>query len=63
VSFEERDVRADAQARWTLIEDLESSVTPTVVLGGRVLVGFNREEYEAALGAIEPDAESEERNA
>jgi hypothetical protein len=42
VSLEEKDVRADAQARRTLIEDRESWVTPTAVVGEKVLVGIVR---------------------
>jgi len=36
-----------------LVEDLESRVTPMLVVGGKMLVGFDHAEYEAALRTLE----------
>ncbi len=55
-------MRGDAQSRWTLVEDLESRMTPTAVIGTRILVGFDPGESEAAVRAVAPEAATEEKN-
>lgn len=39
----------DPEALRELVEELQSSATPTLVVGGRVIVGFDPQAYEAAL--------------
>jgi arsenate reductase-like glutaredoxin family protein len=34
-----------------LVEEHRSNATPTLVAGGRVIIGFRPEEYQAALAA------------
>ena len=41
VQFEERDISADAEARRIMTEDYESSETPTLVIDGEALSGFD----------------------
>jgi len=36
-----------------LIEDLHSQATPTLVMGEKVVIGFDAAEYEAALRSIQ----------
>ena len=47
--IEVRDVRANPEFVRELVEDLNSRATPTVVIGNRVIIGFDPEAYEAAL--------------
>jgi len=49
VAIEDKDVRSDPENLRELVEDLDSRVTPTVVFGSRVVVGFDPAEYESAL--------------
>lgn len=49
--YEDKDIRADYQALFELIEEFGSRQTPTLVVGERVIPGFRPEEYEAALAA------------
>lgn len=49
IAFEEKDIRADPEALRELVEDVRSSVTPTLVVGDKVVMGFDPAEYEAAL--------------
>jgi hypothetical protein len=51
VVYQDKDIRADYQALFELIEDFGSRRTPTLVVGERVIPGFRPEEYEAALVA------------
>jgi len=52
MEFEEKDIRTDDEARREQVEDLQSRATPTLVVGGRVLIGFDAGEYEGALETI-----------
>jgi len=45
ISFEERDIRSDSENERILMEELDSRTTPTLVADGKVIVGFDREEY------------------
>ena len=47
--FEEKDIRSDPQNLRELVEELQSRATPTLVVGDKVLVGFDPAEYEMAL--------------
>lgn len=49
--FEEKNVRADQAAVRELVEEHKSNATPTLVAGGRVIIGFRAEDYESALRA------------
>jgi protein-disulfide isomerase len=51
VLYEEKDIRADYQTLFELIDDLGSRQTPTLVVDNRVIPGFHPAEYEAALAA------------
>jgi glutaredoxin 3 len=50
VPFEEYDVKKDAAARNRLMNDYDSYSTPTVVVDGHVVAGFNIEELQKLLG-------------
>ncbi|MDQ0214819.1 glutaredoxin-like YruB-family protein [Oikeobacillus pervagus] len=43
ISFIEKDISKDPQAKKTLIETYQSYSTPTVVVEGKVVTGFNLE--------------------
>jgi glutaredoxin 3 len=49
VDYEEKNIRGDYQALYELIDDLGSRQTPTLVVGERVIAGFDPAEYQAAL--------------
>ena len=49
IPIEEINIRNDAERLRELLEDLMSRATPTLVVGGKVIVGFDPAEYEAAL--------------
>jgi glutaredoxin len=46
ISFEERDVRGNPEYLRILSEDLDSCTLPTLVAGGTIIAGFDREEYQ-----------------
>jgi glutaredoxin len=48
VAFEYRDVQADPQALRELM-DLNSRSTPTIVVGGEVMIGFDPDRLTAML--------------
>ncbi len=50
--FEEKNIRSDLESLRELLEDFNSRVTPTLVVGGKVIAGFDLAEYEAAIRAI-----------
>jgi arsenate reductase-like glutaredoxin family protein len=52
ISFEERNIRADAEFIRELVEDHQSRATPTLVAAKRVVTGFDPAEYDAALSGI-----------
>jgi len=45
ISFEEFDIRSNSEYERILQEELDSCTTPTLVAGGKIIVGFDREEY------------------
>jgi glutaredoxin len=47
-----RDVRTNPEFVRELLEDLKSQATPTVVIGKRVIIGFDPQAYDIALGSI-----------
>ena len=49
VDFEEFDVTRDLEALEELVEVHRSRITPTIVIDGRVIVGFDREQLEQIL--------------
>ena len=49
IEFEEFDVTCDPDALEELVEVHRSRMTPTVVIGSRVIVGFDREQLEELL--------------
>jgi glutaredoxin len=51
-SFEERNIRADSEFIRELVRDHNSRSTPTLVVGSRVVPGFDPAEYEKALKGI-----------
>ncbi len=51
VSFEEFDVTRDSSALEELVEVHHSRITPTTVIGDRVLVGFDPQQLDELLPA------------
>ncbi|HEY3926917.1 MAG TPA: glutaredoxin domain-containing protein [Candidatus Koribacter sp.] len=51
LEFEEHDVSTDKVAVFTLLRKYKSQSTPTLVVGDRILIGFEPEKIEAALAA------------
>lgn len=49
IPFEERDVRADQKAVFELVRTYRSQITPTIVVDGEVVVGFDRQRLEKLL--------------
>lgn len=49
ITFVEKDIRTDREYIRELVEDHGSRTTPTLVAGGRVIPGFDPEEYAAVL--------------
>ena len=48
--LEIRDIRKNPEFVRELVEDLQSQATPTVVIGQRVIIGFDPQAYDIALG-------------
>jgi glutaredoxin len=46
IPFEERDIRTNPNYLRILTEELDSRTTPTLVFRDRIIVGFDRAEYE-----------------
>ncbi len=53
IPFEEKNIRSDAETLRDLVEHLGSPATPTVVIGDRVVIGFDPVEYDAALRSFQ----------
>jgi len=51
--FEEKDIRADHDALRELVGALDSRVTPTLVVDGRIMKGFLPQELEEWLSGAE----------
>jgi len=49
VVFEEFDVTCDLEALEELVEVHHSRITPTIVIDGRVIVGFDPEQLEKII--------------
>ncbi len=41
IAFEERDITADSEARRAMLETYDSNETPTLVIDGEALIGFD----------------------
>lgn len=50
IQYEERNVARDPQALRELIQTHGSQITPTILVGEKRLVGFDRKELTRALG-------------
>jgi glutaredoxin len=50
IPFEERNIRANPDYLRILTEELDSLTTPTLVFGDKIIVGFDRNEYERLVG-------------
>ena len=46
IPFQERDISANPEFLRILTEELDSRTTPTLVSGEKIIVGFDRAEYE-----------------
>ncbi|MCU1342515.1 MAG: glutaredoxin family [Candidatus Acidoferrum typicum] len=57
IPFEERDIRANPEYLRMLTEELDSLTTPTLVLGDKIIVGFDRNEYELLIAHTAPERE------
>lgn len=51
VAFEDIDVTRDPLAVRDLIEVYRSNMTPTIVIDGEVIIGFDRAQLDALLAA------------
>jgi glutaredoxin len=51
ISFEERDIRTNPDYLRFLTEELDSRTTPTLVLADKMIVGFDRAEYELLVSS------------
>lgn len=49
IAFEIRDVSADEQARDELVNKYHSRSTPTIVVDGEVMIGFDPEQLDKML--------------
>ncbi len=49
IEFEDLDVSEDDQAQRELIEIHRSNMTPTIVVEGEVIIGFDRERIDILL--------------
>lgn len=50
ITYTEKDVSADTEARRILVEDLHSTSTPTVTVDNQVVTGFDLKKLEELLG-------------
>ncbi len=50
VAYEEKNVVADEAARKEMVDKSHQLGVPVIDIGGEIIVGFNREELEKALG-------------
>jgi glutaredoxin len=53
LAFDEFDVSVDKIAVFTMVRKYRSQSTPTLVIGEKVLIGFEPEKIEAALAAAQ----------
>jgi glutaredoxin len=50
IAFDEKDVAHDREALLELVEVHKSQITPTILVGNQVLIGYDRNKLAAALG-------------
>jgi glutaredoxin len=50
IPFDEKDVAHDREALLELVEVHKSQITPTILVGDQVLIGYDRNKLAAALG-------------
>ncbi|WP_226530189.1 glutaredoxin domain-containing protein [Metabacillus niabensis] len=50
ITYIDKDISVDKDAWNTLVEDLQSSSTPTVTVGDEVVIGFDLKKLEELLG-------------
>ena len=50
IRFEEKDITQDPEALIELVETYQSRATPTLVVEGTVVIGFDRAQLERLLG-------------
>ncbi len=51
VTYEEKDIRGDPEFLRELVEDLKSRTTPTLVVGEKVVMGFDPDKFLDAIGS------------
>jgi glutaredoxin 3 len=49
VEFDDRDVSQDREALMELLDTHRSNMTPTIVIDGEVIIGFDRDRIDALL--------------
>ncbi len=49
IAFEEKNIRENEQAMKELTEEYNSRSTPTILVDGKVVIGFDKEELERIL--------------
>lgn len=59
ITFEEHDITTDREARRRMTEDLDSTETPTLVINGEVVTGFDPARLDQLLDAA-PSSDSVE---
>ncbi len=52
IAFEEKGIRSEPESLRELVEEFHSQATPTLVVGDKVVEGFDPAEYEIALHGI-----------
>lgn len=50
ITYIDKDISVDKDARNTLVEDLQSSSTPTITVDDQVIIGFDLKKLEQLLG-------------
>lgn len=50
IAYQEKDVAHDREALLELVEVHKSHITPTILVGDQVLIGYDRDKLVAALG-------------
>lgn len=49
LSFEERDIFSDPEFKRILTDELDSCTTPTLVAGDKIIIGFDKTEYQSLI--------------
>lgn len=50
ITYTEKDISADKAARKFLVEDIQSTSTPTVTVDDQIVIGFDLKKLEELLG-------------